>query len=233
MSDLLYILGDGSRCGDKEIRYSLRSACKYLDFDRFYLVGEKPNRIAPDTYIEAEDPYDLKVQNAYHKYRIGLEADISEDVVFMNDDFILMEPHSPRHYWKGTIEQEVLERSGTQSRYWHGMVKTLGVFPEGLNFEVHYPFPVKKSEWLEVMDTFETLIQPGGALLRNLYGNTTGAFPRQEITEDCKTYEVPYNEEDYSALEGKSVVSLSDEAMHVKTLQWLDALLPDKCRYET
>ena len=40
--DIVYILGNGSKFNNEEIRYSLRSLEKFVNFDRVFIVGECP-----------------------------------------------------------------------------------------------------------------------------------------------------------------------------------------------
>lgn len=232
MMDVCYILGNGSKVDNKEIRYSLRSLEANFEFDRFYLVGERPKWLHPDVYIEADDPHRIKSINAWHKIRKACKSDISEDFLLMNDDFMILQSvESFPHYYLGTIEQEVLRRSSQQSKYWHGMSKTLKAFPNGLNFEVHTPFPINKGEWLSVMEKYKKQITRG-ALLRNLYGNSTNRFNRKEIDHDYKVYKGIVKKKDLDRWFSKPMISLSDSSITTKVFKRLESLFSTKSEYE-
>lgn len=88
--DLLYVLGTGSLWKNNEIRYSIRSAAEYTNFDKIYLVGEKPKWLRPDYYLHVKDPWQHnKPGNIFYKiYKACKELPIRDDVIFMADDYI-------------------------------------------------------------------------------------------------------------------------------------------------
>jgi hypothetical protein len=63
--DLVYVLGSGSRWGDNELRYSLRSVEKHLKgYNNVYLVGDKPDWVRNVTHIPKQD---ITVQRMFDK----------------------------------------------------------------------------------------------------------------------------------------------------------------------
>lgn len=230
--DVLYILGTGSRFNDKELRYSLRSLEAHYEFDRFYLVGECPEWCKPDTYIKAEDPYPIKSKNAYHKIKIGCQSDISDTFLLMNDDFIILKNQSEvPHYYNGTIQEELDKHAKRKSDYHKGMQRSRDLFPNGLNFEVHYPFPIHKDEWLKIMETYIHAITRG-ALIRNIYGNSTNRFDRKPVDRDCKIYKPLTEEQRIEQWFKRKFISLGDTSCTNKVFKRLKKEFPNKSTYE-
>lgn len=87
--DIVYILGSGSFCGNKEIGYSIKSLKKHcLDLGKIYVIGEKPEGLPDIIHIPANDSFDKKWKNAYSKVKLACAtSDISDEFLLMNDDF--------------------------------------------------------------------------------------------------------------------------------------------------
>jgi hypothetical protein len=69
--NLLYILGSGSKWQNNEIRYSIRSAEKYVgNLGRVFIVGEFPKFLSRKnkkiTYIEVHD-FTFQIEKCYTK----------------------------------------------------------------------------------------------------------------------------------------------------------------------
>lgn len=92
--DIVYILGNGSLANNEEIRYSLRSAQKYmLDLDKVFVVGECPDFLTNIIHIPADDPFKKPWQNALNKIKKACQhSDLSSDFLLFNDDFFMLQP---------------------------------------------------------------------------------------------------------------------------------------------
>ena len=67
MTDILYILGRGSKHDDKELRLSLRCLENNADgFDRVFIVGNCPDWVQNVVHIPAEDTWTAE-NNAFQK----------------------------------------------------------------------------------------------------------------------------------------------------------------------
>lgn len=90
MSDVLYILGRGSKQDDLELRLSLRSIEKYAqNLDRVFIVGNCPEWAKNVIHIPEEDKY-FPFSNHVKKVLRAIDGGISEKFLLMNDDFFMM-----------------------------------------------------------------------------------------------------------------------------------------------
>ena len=57
--DLVFVVGNGSKYNNVELRIALRSVARYVPHRKIFLVGAKPDWVNYDlvTHIPAEDPY--------------------------------------------------------------------------------------------------------------------------------------------------------------------------------
>lgn len=91
MTDLLYPL---ARSGTgEELRYSLRSVAAHMPHDRIFVVGPAiPDWLVGVEHIPTREG-NGKWANIMEAMRTACAAsDLSSDVVYMNDDFFVMEP---------------------------------------------------------------------------------------------------------------------------------------------
>jgi hypothetical protein len=143
--NFLYLLGPLHLSGwdNNEIRYSLRSICKAFDVGWVGIVGpEMPAFLTGVEHI----PVTLKAgkfRNLLDQLYVATHADIPEDLVLMNDDFMVR----PTPVWDWTpTHLGPIPAEPTSKRQWHRSVhatgewvKTVGV-PNPINYEGHTPF---------------------------------------------------------------------------------------------
>lgn len=175
MSDVLYILGRGSKHEDMELRLSLRSLeanCK--DADRLFIVGNCPRWVEEVVHIPMEDTYVAEV-NAFLKILRACETDISNDFLLMNDDFFMLQPFSAKDYpyfCRGYLEDRI-----SDDPYGKSIENTCDFLqehgkPRPLDFDVHCPMRINKGAFLLLKDTAEKVKNDDtGLLCRSLYGN--------------------------------------------------------------
>lgn len=167
--DLVYVYkrqGDG-----RELRYSLRSACQNLDFDRVHIVGDCPsfvrrvNRI-PYTPQPAENRYD----NSFGKtLRAARSKDVSEDFILMNDDFFILKPFQTIPYLFMQQIGRWVEAYPHRGEYYEKARRTLALTrPRAKVFEVHFPFVYNSSRLLALVERYNL---PCGIMPRTLYAH--------------------------------------------------------------
>lgn len=167
--DVLYVCRAGR---NEELRYALRSLAN-LPHDRVWIAGGWPEWVQGCETVPVK-----RVSSKYHSstanLRAALEAGVSDEFVFMNDDLFLMEPIAEVPVLHlGPIEQ-VASKHQTHSysrkmRLLADWLKSQG-HPEPLCYEVHAPMVMSRTGMLEVLD----LPAPAEAVMthkRTLYGN--------------------------------------------------------------
>lgn len=88
--DILYVIGQGSKWGNNELRYSLRSIeANCTNVGRIFIVGYCPSFIDKTkvTYIPCSDAYDCKHKNIMKCIETAvLNSNISDDFLYSSDD---------------------------------------------------------------------------------------------------------------------------------------------------
>lgn len=185
MMDLVYILGDGSRWSDNEIRYSIRSAVAHYKFREIFVIGACPAWLVGVRHILATDRTDNKIKNAIAKYLIAATTqEISSSFVLMNDDFFFLEDVAEiPAFSRGTL-REMIKRHPTQAGYYFASLKDTVTFlekcgvAEPIDFEIHAPMVFDRVKLKDVIE-HGPVDKPIG--FRSVYGNLTGLTPKKVI----------------------------------------------------
>lgn len=227
--DLVYLYTRPSHGDTTELRYSLRSAEKFLDFDRVIIVGDMPDLLTNVYHISLGDIGNNHHKNAAQKIlAVAHNPDISDDFILMNDDFFLLKPHKPMPYYALTLEHWFkIHPQLTWKR--EKMLKTMQLQGDDINvFEVHAPMILNKQK---IKDLWMKYQLPQGALFRTLYGN--------EYAEDMVILPQDYKATDDISLRDILVLdippffSTCDETIaSPRGRQILEMLYPRPSKYE-
>lgn len=176
--DVVYILGNGSRHNDLELKYSLRSLEKHLkNYRNIYLVGRKPSFLNDKIiFIPAEDTSKNKAVNIMRKVmQSANRPEISENFMFLNDDYFFVKDFDTNdcpYHWKATMEQ-TMEVNKTD--YFHYVKVTKEELERRgyatYNFDNHKPIIFNKHKLGEVVSMYDWET-PYGFILKSLYCNT-------------------------------------------------------------
>lgn len=175
MSDVLYILGRGSKHEDMELRLSLRCLAENArNIDRVFIVGNCPSWVRNVHHIPAEDTWTAE-NNAFQKILKACESDISNDFLLMNDDFFMMKPFDAEtypDYCRGFLKDRIKpDLYGQCIENTYNYLKEHGK-PRPLDFDVHCPMRINKGAFRLLKDTAEKVKKNNtGLLCRSLYGN--------------------------------------------------------------
>ena len=182
MKDLVYVVGTGSKWQDNELRFSLRSVAKNLTgYGKVWIIGDCPcfvqgveHRYYPDNDLSGNN----NDANMIDKILFACQQEISEEFIFMNDDFFVLKPmhvdeipvmhkgdmtEKPKDYWRITgIWQQRLLNTFNQLKA-RGMSTML--------YDMHCPMPMNKTLFPEVIKNWDYKVEPG-LNFRSIYGNT-------------------------------------------------------------
>jgi hypothetical protein len=225
--DIVYTCRPGR---NEELRYSIRSVEKNASFVRdIWVVGGKPD------WYSGKFLNIPQTGNAFQNVRTNLKTiidnpSISEDFVFMNDDFFIVKSiDSVPTYYNGLL----LDRSKRHTElaglnYYSNFLmrsdqalRRYGI-KEPLNYELHAPIVFNKTMLLETIDKQFSI--------RSCYGNIHN-IGGEEI-RDVKIYTSPQFVEDSSSIDnGTPFVSTDDESFR-KMGDIIKDMFPDKSSYE-
>lgn len=225
--DLVYICRKGD---NEELRYSLRSIEKNAPGHRVWVVGYKPewysgNFISiPDTSTKFNN-----IRNAM--FQVAANPEISEDFVFMNDDFFLIKPIDKFVDYNGGLLIDKIRRYrqiNPTSSYvvllnkTYQYIRRLGI-KDPIDYDIHVPMIFNKAKLLELS---YMLFQP-----RSLYGNLYQIV--SETITDVKRYaSTSYmNELSYVKMEYPFISTEDNSFEHVKKTI-LEDMFPEPSQYE-
>lgn len=208
----VYILGDGSKAENEEIRYSIRSLeANMLDLEHVFVVGECPDFLGGVTHIEAEDKYEKKWQNAHHKTLVACEhEEIDEQFLLMNDDFFLCEPFMGAEF------------------PFYSKPDTSGGVDGPKSFALHCPIRIVKDFYKQIPLNIDA---GGDHSPRTFYANFAKAPPTP--MEDCIVREGEGIPDFDEQIAGRQWFTIGDTIMTSEKFRyWLHERWPDATEYE-
>lgn len=226
--DIVYICGPDV---GEELRYSIRSVEQNLTYDNLWVIGYKPDWYLGN-YIEFRNK-----SSKFNNIRECLAAipqigAISEEFVYMEDDFFLMKPMGRiQNYYNGSLKDfnEMLYKLNPRSPYTKLMHKTYKLLvqegiPEPLNYELHVPIIMNKSSLAN------TISLPG--MPKSVYGNLMDLGGKQ--MQDVKVYSTgPWLPRSYDYENNdEPFLSTIDESFKYKIKPRLEKMFPNPSRYE-
>lgn len=229
MTDVLYVLGKESQYNNLELRLSLRSLEEYANnLGKVYIAGEKPDWIKNVRHIKTNDIY-TKEMNIFGAVLEACKSDISENFLYMNDDFFMMEEFDVDFYPYFTdCEMRYIDNP---SRYQEIQNKTLNdLYKRGINcvdsFECHCPMIFNKTIFKSFRKFFdEHKNDRVGYFFRTLYGNVFIPKYDRIISPDCKLWGADEIHDTY-----QRCISTKDDCEDI--LYYLLKEFPKKSKYE-
>ena len=244
--DFVYIVKEYE--SNPDLRYSLRSICKFYPDSKVWIVGYKPSWIQGVGYIPVRQTSNKWINSVRNIIAACESEEISEDFVLMNDDFFMIKNKYPievvGNMNLGTLD-EAIKNYKRMANSWckaFGWVKTLlkqcEAFEEYYNYEAHLPLIINKKKYLEVMNLPEVqaFIKSGRTLhKRTLYKNLVKPVNFQTIPFDVKLHR---NDDDVTKrMEVCGWISVYDgqvgNAKYPKLNFVLNENFPTPCKYET
>lgn len=221
--DIVYIY---RRFGDeREIRYSLRSACANLKFDTVHIVGDRPRFVDGVNHIAFRGP-NRKHENAFSKLHEAVKSsEVSDCFVLMNDDFFILKPMRRVPYlYMGTLAEWV-KTFPHNSSYKQKGIKTLSLVGDQAKiFETHSPIAYEKDKLRFLIKKHEL---PCGIMLRSLYCHTFKI--KGEYSPDYKAR----NPQELDEFSQKPFMSTTNEMARTgKFLKLMQARFPEPCQFE-
>ena len=221
MTDIVYVLGPGSKWGDREFYYSLSSVQKYLhNFGRVFVVGKAPRCGSPGltwTHVAVRDKHRWPACNINDCFRQAcLTEEISDTFLRMDDDVFLSQPlraDAVPNYSRGNLRRHTRAwKTKTQNTYYRSLKETtLWLERQGLpleDFEVHGPMLFNKRQLKAVLDTLDPRV---GYLMRSAYGNFYRVPPTP--LQDCKFTTVVPRDRITQRVQARPFFSVGDKGL--------------------
>jgi len=243
--DVVYPLGRGSKWGNAEIRYSLRSLEKYSleDGYRVFVVGEKPACLdwkkvghIPFTETKAKEINILEKALAAAK-----DERVSDEFFFINDDYFFLNPFSMKefpYYHKGNIRTQPWGKKPDKEikHVYDRMVKmTADVLEKDgfgtFHYDIHTPHRLLKRWVIEAYEHYKNVLprtERGMACLTTILNHACVAGTHKVDTK--------LHGKDLDWLKknkGKELMfSIFDTAQIPEFRAYMDTLYPEKSYFE-
>ena len=241
--DLVYIVRNGDN--NPDLRYSLRSIAKFVQYDRVWIVGYKQKWIKDVEYIKVTQGPD-KWQNSVNNIIAACKnEDISDDFVLMNDDFFAIKPvedlEASCNVALGTLDDKIEKYKKYRSGWFNAfrqakeLLQKMKISEPYYDYESHSPIIINKKEFLEFISRSEIqdFIKSGKVLhKRSIYKNIYKITPKI-LSEDVK---INKDDEVDTRKEVCEWLSVFDNQVNNRYYPKLNKLLkdlfPDMCKYE-
>jgi hypothetical protein len=230
---IAYILGDGSRHNNLELRLSLRSVETHLKPERVIVCGHDPGFLSKS--VEYIQNFPAKKENdAAWGIKENLLAlcnhpSTPDTFICYNDDYFALQPIKDfPYYHKGEL-RDAMERIGSGIFYGHLLATAVVLEKKKLptkHFDGHWPIVYDKQKLKKIIEEQDWAV-PLGPTIRSLYCNTLGI--EGEYAEDVKAN----RPQDWPVFcEGKSMISVGDESFDGNCRKYLLSLHELKSKYE-
>ena len=241
--DVVYVLGNGSKWRDNEIRFSLRSIERNLrNVGNVIIVGERPEFLQNVIHVQAKDIFEPGLNadgNIITKVLAACKFEgLSDNFLFINDDHLVLQDINiadvpslhkgdmttfKEKYWKLNFWRGRLKRTME-------ILKTKGYTT--LHFDCHTPILFNKNKFPEVVKQFD--YQDGiGYTMKSLYGNNEYAADGILLTDQKKTIFKHYTlEQIEDRLKGIQFMSFNDVGLNQSLKLWLIENFSSKSKYE-
>jgi hypothetical protein len=240
--DAVYPLGSGSKWGNNELRYSLRSLEKNLvDLRNVYIVGYRPDWLTGAIHISCDDPLPHnKDGNIIRKILRACEVpELSEEFLQVSDDQILLQPLSfaeLRPYY--VIDLASVDESWFSQGAWAKRMERTYQWLRArgrttYHYDSHIPLPMSKSQCFRVMS--ECDYEEGiGYAINTVYFNSLGLPVDHPIRDKRAVFELSCRSTAAirRRLYGKTYLNYFDPAMTDGFKRVLAELFPHKSRFE-
>ena len=236
--DIMIPVADNTSASFAELKYCLRSVEKYIkNFDRVFIVGKVPDFIDKKNiqFFLYKDNLSLcKQQRIMEKIKFAcLQTDISEDFVFMNDDYFFLKDLDTAELdfcYDRRLSEKILQR-GIFDDYAISMVNTLCNLSlrkfDDKNFDTHYPIIYNKTKFPEVMNQYDWKVKLG-YVIKSLYCNSLKLRGKEKRDVKISSIRARFETDMQKADDMFSTNDIIPGYMR----DFLNTLFPEKSRFE-
>ena len=236
--DILIPLGSGSTWNNNELRYALRSIEKYASgLGRVFVVGDNPGFLTEKViHISGGEIKSNKEARIAFKVMWAFQCtNISDDVAFWNDDYVLNAPVDIRtidYFHCGDLAKHGGRFSASYMNSMNVTRERLLKFGKPtLDYDIHVPIIYNREKFLDLVDWWEASTHlPYGFVVKSTYANNvlTSAGP---VLHDCKIRKCHPGVDEQ--IKDRWIFSYADSALRFGLKDWLSARFPEKSSFES
>ncbi|MBI1348010.1 hypothetical protein GC163_17190 [bacterium] len=256
--DIVYIFRH-SRHRDEELRYSLRSVARYTPWIRkVWIFGDRPTWLSHDTQRIEHVPHDIvawiegfqtPLTNTFLMwYMVALLPDVASEFLTFTDDYILLREFTPQDAVRRRYLNDLDAASSNRGSglFAEALWRTYDILRRlqlpRLNYELHVPLYLKKSQVLAAVQTFRPYMCEDrffGPLAQSAIMNhiqSREPFTSIKLAEEnsyAGFHWKPARYDDVVAqCAGRQFLNFDDDAFGPDLLRFLRERFPDPCEYE-
>ena len=167
--DVVYVLGNGSRYGDAELGYSLRSLDRFCPWvERVFLVGVKPPWITGVTHLPCPDPF-TNNKDGNLILKVLKACPHVKDFLLNSDDQLVTKESEPTDF--EPRDRPIVKLAKTT--WTRRLEATLARFPNPKYWEPHIWTPMNSDIFLDMVKRFPDW-RRGACTIMSLYHNHAG-----------------------------------------------------------
>lgn len=205
-----------------ELRYALRSICKFQPHDRVILVGDTEAWYKGDVILK-EDVDGRPEFSVACKILRGMQES-SENFILWQDDIYKLNDSPIKPVYCDTLKHAVNARH--DGRFRGIMQNTLACFPDGYYYGGHTPMIMNGKKFQQAVDLYwrKDLVP------KTMYGNFAGIGG--EMAADCKIKGINSYLNIKAFIDKRDYFSTGHYSVNKDMARVLDELFPEKCKYE-
>lgn len=235
---LIPLRADGSKRGNLELRFALRSIERHLrGYRKIWIVSARPpSGFRGYGYIRCEDTRPRKQMNIHCAITAAFRTpEVADEVIFWADDNVLLAPLAVADLPVAARSDGLLGYSGADdARVWHRSLRQTGEALQSkgypaVNFEAHTPVRFNRRNYLALESEFD-FFSGAGLCYISLYLNRYG------VKESVPMRQIKATAERGSfspvSLAGRLFLGYNDAGFEAGAADWLPARFPEPSRYE-
>jgi len=207
--DAVYILGEGSKYKDEEIRYSIRSLCMHVsNLRRLCIVGKLPAFLKVWRHIPFASPFPCKDANIAGAMLLACrDPKISDPFLCCHDDHFMLLNYDAATFpawYRGKVFRSSNKRYDHDLKSAEAILIRYGI-KDPVSFETHTPILIHKTDMIRAFRAI--LLERDCFTAKSIYANQCDKL-KKEYVED---YKIKPPDIDWSRLKGRPCFSVSPE----------------------
>lgn len=245
--DILYIIGKSSKHDNIELRYSLRSICKYgHGIDKVVVAGTPPDWLSKEAVqVCVSDPFNYKHSNILRCIEnVVNKGIVSGDFLYSSDDHFYVRPtdfNNYPYYYKSEHLRSVVDDMDKYYKYHRSLVDTRMIllknnlpdrnYSQHCNTHMHSEIIKEYSEMIHSTFKLKYGVEPT-SIIMNAWSVKEG-FPKITLRHDSKIDFADDVKHLRELIGSREAFSIGDAIFNVSCLQDLfNEEFPDKCIFE-
>jgi len=235
--DVVIPLGTGSRHGDAELRYALRSIERHVEnLGRVWVIGHRPAWLRGVEHLPADDADSCKDRNILAKIEAACRAGVSERFLFWSDDQVILRPLAFLQF--GPYTWGDAPAANGKANRWHRRLAATGDWLRRQGFscwhgDTHTPIPMERERLLELAELCrEDWWRDDGFTIGTWYLNAAELQPAALGDRKATVEGYCRSEEIRKRLAGRWFLGFNDAGFTRELRGLLDELFPDRSQFE-